>query len=114
MARHNAAYNKLENFDVFLGRVEDVLPKLLNLYQGHPKIIMVDPPRAGLSESTVGFLNALEGVEYMLYLSCDPESLSNNLQNLSKYWKVQKIMPFDFFPKTKHIETLVLLKSTHA
>ncbi len=111
IARHNASYNKLDTFDVYAGKVEEVLPKLLTLHAGRPKIVMVDPPRAGLSDETVGFLNGIKGVEHMLYLSCNPESLRDNLKGLSERWSVSKIMPFDFFPKTHHLETLVCLKT---
>jgi tRNA/tmRNA/rRNA uracil-C5-methylase (TrmA/RlmC/RlmD family) len=110
IARHNVAYNKLENFDTYAGRVEDVLPKLLERYAELPKIVMVDPPRAGLSKESVAFLNDLKGVKHLLYLSCGPESLSENLKDMAAIWKVQKVMPFDFFPKTRHLEALVLLQ----
>jgi 23S rRNA (uracil1939-C5)-methyltransferase len=46
-----------------------------------------------------------------LYLSCHPESLMRDLKIfIQADWEICKVIPFDFFPKTQHIETLVLLK----
>ncbi len=112
IARYNADHNKLVTFDVYAGGVEEVLPKLLPVYEDRPKIMMVDPPRAGLSKASVQCLNDLKNVKHMLYLSCHPESLCDNLRDMSGYWKVQKVMPLDFFPKTRHLETLVLLEKS--
>jgi tRNA/tmRNA/rRNA uracil-C5-methylase (TrmA/RlmC/RlmD family) len=110
IARHNAIYNKVDNFEVHGGRVEEVLPKLIEAYQGLHKVVMVDPPRAGLSRTAIELLNSLKSVDHLFYLSCHPNSLKVDLGNLSPSWQVERIIPFDFFPKTKHVETFVLLK----
>jgi tRNA/tmRNA/rRNA uracil-C5-methylase (TrmA/RlmC/RlmD family) len=128
VARHNAAYHKLANFEILEGRVEDVLPprlkgsgsslleKLKAWISGRslaPNIVMVDPPRAGLSAQTVAMLNRLSHTRYLLYLSCNPQTLVANCADLKK-WKIKQIMPLDFFPRTDHLETFVVFeRSSH-
>ncbi len=110
MASYNKTYNQLKNFDLYDGNVEFVLPKLFKHYGVTPKIVMVDPPRAGLTKESVKWLNELVGVNHLLYLSCHPESLAKNLRQMKSHWQIEQVMPFDFFPRTRHIETLVWLK----
>ena len=72
---------------------------------------MIDPPRMGLSREVVNALVRAKNLESLLYLSCHPESLLRDLMFfIEEGWKIEKIVPFDFFPKTEHLETLVLLK----
>jgi tRNA/tmRNA/rRNA uracil-C5-methylase (TrmA/RlmC/RlmD family) len=74
-------------------------------------IVMVDPPRAGLSQDAILLLNRLERVRHLVYLSCDPKNLAVNLKDLvAGGWEIMLIQPFDFFPRTRHVETLVILK----
>jgi tRNA/tmRNA/rRNA uracil-C5-methylase (TrmA/RlmC/RlmD family) len=112
LARHNLTKNTLKNVEVFEGRVELILPELLQKTASSENVVMVDPPRAGLSKDAVALLNKLPRVRHLLYLSCDPGSLAQNLADLTAGpWQIMKIQPFDFFPRTKHLETLVLLKN---
>ena len=76
-----------------------------------PKVAMVDPPRAGLSGESCRLLTGMRELDHMIYLSCNPESLVRDLDQFVKQgWNIQKIIPFDFFPKTRHLEVLVLLE----
>jgi tRNA/tmRNA/rRNA uracil-C5-methylase (TrmA/RlmC/RlmD family) len=69
---------------------------------------LIDPPRGGLAGSAIETLGEAKSLEALFYLSCSPESLARDLKHLAKAgWKVRKIMPFDFFPRTRHLETLV-------
>jgi tRNA/tmRNA/rRNA uracil-C5-methylase (TrmA/RlmC/RlmD family) len=112
LARYNLEKNALKNVEVCEGRVEVVLPELLQKAGSCENIVMVDPPRAGLSQDAVELLKGMPKARYLLYLSCDPGSLAQNLTDLTAgSWQVIKIQPFDFFPRTKHLETLVLLKT---
>ena len=48
--------------------------------------------------------------ETILYLSCNPEALSRDLKAfIDEGWIIERIIPFDFFPKTRHVETLVVI-----
>lgn len=110
VARHNAAYNGFVNFQVHEGRVEEVLPGMLNDMNHAKNIIMVDPPRAGLSDATLAMLNGISNAQHLLYLSCHPESLLANCKVLKEKWTIKEIHPLDFFPRTQHLETLILFE----
>lgn len=110
-ARHNVAYNKLGNFQILEGRMEDEFPKLLAQADHAQAVAMIDPPRAGLSESVRKMFGDLKNLDTLIYLSCKPETLARDLKDLiASGWKISEVIPFDFFPKTRHLETLVFLK----
>ncbi|MBL8012269.1 MAG: hypothetical protein JNN05_00335, partial [Candidatus Omnitrophica bacterium] len=111
LAKYNAAYHQLSQFIIEEGRVEDILPGKLALMTQTNNIVMVDPPRAGLSPQTVEMLNGVSNTNYLIYLSCNPQSLVENCWSLKDRWEIHKILPVDFFPRTQHLETLVILRS---
>ena len=69
--------------------------------------IFVDPPRAGIDPAT---LDLVQGYERILYISCNPDTLKDNLQQLNQTHKVTRFALFDQFPYTDHMETGVLLE----
>ena len=70
---------------------------------------MVDPPRVGLSNDAMDKIISY-GVDQILYISCNPKSLANNLYYMQYYgYEVKTVKPFDNFPGTKHVETVVLM-----
>ncbi|NLE65648.1 MAG: class I SAM-dependent RNA methyltransferase [Elusimicrobia bacterium] len=110
VARHNISINRLTGLDVLVGRVEVVLVDLLKAVSSDRNVVMVDPPRAGLGEEAVGLLNRVEKVRHLIYLSCSPENLLRDLQGLTRGpWRTVSVKPMDFFPRTRHVETLVYL-----
>lgn len=110
MACYNAAYHRMERIRILEGKVEVQLPEVLKDFAGRSLVSMIDPPRGGLAVSAVHALNQAQGLSSLFYLSCSPESLARDLKALTQGgWQIQKIMPFDFFPRTRHLETLVWL-----
>lgn len=88
---------------VLAGRVEDHIVDLLPA-----DLVVVNPPRAGLSRRVSEALVA--GVARNLaYVSCDPATLARDLVRLAPAWKLRKVQPFDAFPQTAHVETIVWL-----
>jgi 23S rRNA (uracil1939-C5)-methyltransferase len=76
---------------------------------GTPDIVVVNPPRKGLSDGTRKLLVALDA-ETLIYVSCGPESLGRDLVALAaRGWNADVIEPFDLMPGTAQIETLVRL-----
>ncbi|MEO1827393.1 MAG: tRNA (uridine(54)-C5)-methyltransferase TrmA [Pseudomonas sp.] len=69
--------------------------------------VFVDPPRAGLDPAT---LDLVKDYRRILYISCNPETLADNLQTLTKTHRVVRCALFDQFPYTHHMESGVLLE----
>ena len=68
--------------------------------------VLVDPPRAGLDQDSVELVSRFTKI---IYISCNPNTLKDNLTELSKTHTIDKFALFDQFPYTKHIETGVVL-----
>ena len=72
-------------------------------------VILVDPPRTGLSERVTKEIGRVRPPR-LFYVSCDPATLARDLSRLSVYgYHITRVQPFDMFPQTAHIETLVEL-----
>ena len=108
-ARANAALNGLENCEFIAG---DVF-KVLNTVADKPEVIVVDPPRMGISVDALDKIISY-GVDQIVYISCNPKSLVENLYYLQYYgYRVKSVKPFDNFPGTKHVETVVLMSKVN-
>ena len=110
-ARSNARLNKVDERVRFVqGRVEGALAneegrKALRDAQ----IVFLDPPRKGSDEATLAAL-CEAGVPSIWYLSCNPATLARDLRYLAAHgYKIGLVQPFDMFPQTGHVETLVTL-----
>ncbi len=72
-------------------------------------VVIVDPPRKGCSKET---LNAIEKIapERLVYVSCDPATLARDVKIMAeKGYHLEKVTPFDMFPQSVHVETVVLM-----
>ena len=96
----------MENAEFFVGKSEEIIPKLIN--EGiKADVIVVDPPRKGCD---IKLLNAIGETkpEKIVYVSCDPSTLARDLKILEeKGYKTIKVQPVDMFPQTSHVETVV-------
>ena len=111
-ATKNADYlknkNKLDNLTNINGNCAVALPKLIcNLKDEFA--IVVDPPRKGLDKKVVDAFLQVEPNQ-IVYLSCNPATLARDLQLLSSKYSVEFVQPYDMFPQTANVETLVNLK----
>jgi 23S rRNA (uracil1939-C5)-methyltransferase len=104
-ARHNCKTNRLSNCRFHAKRIED-LP-----VENEPfDLAVVDPPRTGMSKTALQSLLGLN-LPALAYISCDPATLARDLKTLvAAGFTLIQAMPFDFFPHTSHLETLVLLQ----
>lgn len=94
------------------GRVEahtQEAEEYLARFRGRPDLIILDPPRAGLSEPVRARLAALSAAE-IRYVSCDPSTLARDLAGLAGAYEIAEIALFDLFPQSFHLETLVRLR----
>lgn len=79
---------------------------------GTPDLVVVNPPRKGLSESTRQLLVAL-APPTLIYVSCGPETLGRDVQVLAAHgWTPDTIEPFDLMPGTAQVETIVRMRRT--
>ena len=128
--------NGLTNMTNICGYVEEKLPDVLKKEKGEKLRLILDPPRAGIARSVLKAL--LEsGIPKLTLISCNPATLARDLgiltgrliesdgeliknpayesavdgETLSGYYEVEKIQPYDMFPQTKHVETLVVLRT---
>ena len=111
-ARMNAGLNGLDNCDFIAG---DVLKVLQNSKEGNgplsekPDVIVFDPPRAGIHMKALDLIAAY-GMEQLLYISCQPKTLCRDIKYLEAFgYHAVYLKPYDNFPMTRHVETVVLM-----
>lgn len=108
-AQANAKLNGLDNCRFIAG---DVF-KVLQTVEEKPEVIVVDPPRVGMSLDAVEKIAAY-GVPQIVYISCNPKTLAVNLQQFAYLgYRVEYAKAFDNFPWTKHTETIALLRKSN-
>lgn len=103
-ANKNKKINNIENINFKCGNVGD----LINNKEKYNTII-VDPPRNGLDKKTRKEILKISP-EKIIYVSCNPITLSRDIKELSTKYKLKDITLFDMFPNTYHVETIVLLQ----
>ena len=105
VAKQTAALNGLDNCRFIAGDCFKVLDSISD----KPDVIVVDPPRVGIKPDALDKIISY-GVDQIVYVSCNPKSLAENLYYFQYYgYKVESVKPFDNFPGTKHTECAVLL-----
>lgn len=139
-ARHNAKLNGITNAEYVAGKAEDALPPLLAAHaaQYEQVVAIADPPRAGLHKSVVRALLACRNITRLVFVSCNPDSLVENVAQLCSPhdprsrggrggyggrgggsgdagepyvpFKPVKSVAVDLFPHTTHVETIMLLE----
>jgi len=93
------------------GRVEKKFQAVWESDGGEASFVVLDPPRQGLAPELASYLAKNPGISSLAYVSCDPVTLARDLKILLSggFWQVKEAVPFDMFPRTKHLETAVLL-----
>ena len=108
-AIENARRNEIDNVRFFAGEVRTALRPLVE-EAGRPDVIVVDPPRAGLSKKVVRRIIET-GAERIVYVSCNPTTLAPNARQLADAgYRLRAVRPVDMFPQTPHIECVALLE----
>jgi 23S rRNA (uracil1939-C5)-methyltransferase len=108
-ALENADLNGISNAAFFAGETADALAELRER-AGDPEVVIVDPPRAGLSNKAVRRIGRLEAPK-IVYVSCNPTTLAGNVKELVASWgyTLERVRPVDMFPHTPHVESVALL-----
>lgn len=107
-AKENAKINNIDNVEFIAGDVETVFDKLLK-ENVKPDVIIVDPPRKGLDDTTIENLNKLK-LNRLVYVSCNPATLMRDLQKLMEVYEIKSITPTDCFCYTSHVECVASLQ----
>lgn len=116
-AQFNIAANQIDNLQIIRMSAEEFTQAMngvrefnrlrgINLREYQCDTLLVDPPRAGLDADT---LNMVSRYARILYISCNPHSLCDNLQTLCRTHRIEKAALFDQFPYTEHTESGVWL-----
>ena len=107
-ACHDFTVN-LEEFDnvvLYEAEVEEVVPTI----DFAPDILIADPPRSGLAPAVHDAISKLQP-EKIAYISCDPATLARDVKKIvRKGYRLISITPFDLFPQTAHVESIVFME----
>jgi len=120
-AKKNAEKNGLQNAEFFVGAAEEVLPKWVEEQKREGKdvgnlvdVVSLDPPRKGCDEACLSAVLELSP-KRIVYVSCDPGSLARDMKYLREGgYVLEKWVGIDNFPRTGHVETVVLLSKIDA
>ena len=117
-AQHNIKINNIDNLSIVRLSAEEFSSAIkkerefnrlkgINLDDYHCQTVLVDPPRAGLDDKTI---NIIQSYQRIVYISCNPYTLKDNLQQLTKTHHIEHFAMFDQFPYTEHVETGIVLR----
>jgi len=108
-AINNARLNGIDNARFYAGDVRLALRELVE-QAGRPDVVVVDPPRAGLSKKAVR--RVIEAApRKIVYVSCNPTTLAPNAAQLAEAgYALRRVRPVDMFPQTPHIECVAVLE----
>ena len=107
-AKKNSRENNIRNAKFIVGDVVKVLPTIFDA-EIYPEVVVVDPPRSGCEKKVLETFSAVNP-EKIIYVSCNPATLSRDLKILDEFgWKTNKIQPVDMFPFTSHVESVAQL-----
>lgn len=108
-AKVNAQINGITNARFYAGDMKNVLNEEFIRENGHPDVVITDPPRAGMDEPVVRTLLRMEPTK-IVYVSCNSATQARDLAWLDEKYAVTKVRPVDMFPHTHHVENVVLLE----
>jgi 23S rRNA (uracil1939-C5)-methyltransferase len=108
-AKENARLNKIDNVEFFAGDMSKVFTTDFISSNGHPDLIITDPPREGMHKKVVEqILRILP--DKIVYISCNSATQARDLSLMKDHYKIEKVQAVDMFPQTHHVENVVLLK----
>ena len=108
-AEENARLNGVENVRFLLGDAGEAAARLA-AEALRPQVVVVDPPRKGLGEEVIAAVAAM-GPERVVYVSCDPGTLGRDVRRFAEAgYRAARAAAVDLFPRTRHVETVVLLQ----
>lgn len=111
-AKKNAKLNELDNTEFFVGKAEEVVPRLYKEGK-RSNVVVVDPPRKGCDEKVLDTIVSMNP-DRVVYVSCNPATLARDLKYLDdRGYRCEVVQPVDMFPHTMHVETVVLMSKVN-
>jgi 23S rRNA (uracil1939-C5)-methyltransferase len=108
-AERNAERNGIENVHFLAANARTGVRPLIE-QAGKPDVVVIDPPRAGLSQKIVRRVLECEA-KRIVYVSCNPTTLAPNARQLGEAgYRLTRVKPVDMFPQTPHIECVALFE----
>ena len=104
----NATINQIQNVEFYTADIAKILDHAFHAENGIPRVVVTDPPRAGMHPDVVKELLEM-APEKIVYVSCNITTQARDLQLLSEKYLVERVRPFDLFPQTKHVENVAAL-----
>lgn len=111
-AKQLAINNNLNNIKCITDNIKNSLGSVLQCLD--KVVVILDPARSGCDSSVLECLTTkdnLKKISKIIYVSCNPSTLARDLGVLKDYYIIESTTPWDMFPQTKHVETLVCLKN---
>ena len=107
-AKVNSELNGIRNTTFYAGDMKAVLDDAFVAANGHPDVIILDPPRAGVDEPVIDVI-LRAAPERIVYVSCNPATQARDLALMDGAYRVEAVQPVDMFPHTHHVENVVKL-----
>ena len=113
-ARFNAKLNGITNAEFICNDAAGAAAELA-LKGVKPDVVIVDPPRKGCSAELISTIAEDFKPEKVVYVSCDPATLARDIKIFGeKGYELKEYTPVDMFPRTSHVETIVLLQKKNS
>ena len=108
----NAKQNNITNCSFYCGDMKEIFSEHFIKKNGHPDIIIADPPREGIHKKVIEQILKIKP-NRIIYVSCNSATQARDINILSDIYKIKKIQPVDMFPQTHHVENIVSLEIKH-
>ena len=107
-AKENCKINNITNAKYYAGDTEKLLSDLIEKQNVIPDVVVVDPPRRGLDNTTIENIKKIKA-EKVIYISCNPATLVRDLSKVEEQYEIKEIQPLDMFPFSHHVESIAVL-----
>lgn len=102
--------NGIKNMRNINGDCAEKLPQVVKEFANEKTVLLLDPPRKGVDEKTLATV-LQASPEKIAYISCNPSTLARDVGILKEKYDVLSVTPYDMFPQTSHVETVVVMSA---
>ncbi len=108
-AKENARLNHIDNAHFFVGDMAKIFTDEFIQQNGHPHVIITDPPRNGMHPEVIAQILKIKP-HRIVYVSCNPATQARDIALMNPLYQAKAIQPVDMFPQTHHVENVCLLE----